>query len=281
MPEGPEVRNAADKIERVLVNKVLTDVHLYYEPLLSSHHLLQGYQLLKVRTFGKAFVLYFSSEICIYVHLQLYGVWRMGRNISKKRNASQQGKGKNRSIRMCLKSETHYVELYSATDISVWSSDVILKHPFIRKLGPDLLSGTYKAHHISRRLNDSKYKRRQIGHVLLDQHFFAGLGNYLRSEILFVSQLHPKRTLGSLSVEERRRLASQIHIIIYRAYDNRGVTTSPEYVEKKKEIGWSKRSYRHYVFGRVNRKCPICDTQIQKINFSGRRLYLCLTCQTE
>ena len=38
-------------------------------------------------------------------------------------------------------------------------------------------------------------KGRQVGHVLLDQHFFAGLGNYLRSEILFVSQLHPKRTL--------------------------------------------------------------------------------------
>ena len=148
-------------------------------------------------------------------------------------------------------------------------------------MGPDLLSGTYKAHHISRRLNDSKYKRRQVGHVLLDQHFFAGLGNYLRSEILFVSQLHPKRTLGSLSTEERRLLASQIHIIIYRAYENRGVTTSSEYVEKKKEIGWSKRSYRHYVFGRVNKSVLYVIHKYIKINFSGRRLYLCLTCQKE
>jgi endonuclease-8 len=281
MPEGPEVRNAADQIERVLVNKVLTEVHLYYEPLISSHHLLQGYQLLNVQTFGKAFVLYFSSEICIYVHLQLYGVWRTGKNTPKKKNTLQRVKGKNRSIRMRLKSETHYVELYSATDVSVWPTDIILKHPFIRKLGPDLLSGTYKAHHISRRLNHSKYKRRQLGHVLLDQQFFAGLGNYLRSEILFVSQLHPKRTLGSLSIKERRRLSSQIYTIIYRAYKNRGITTSSEYVEKKKELGWSKPSYRHYVFGRVNKGCPICNTKILKIDFSGRRLYLCLTCQTE
>ena len=281
MPEGPEVRNAADKIAKNLTNKVLKEVHLYYEPLLSSHHLLQGYQLLKVQTFGKAFVLYFSSEICIYVHLQLYGVWRTGKNTSQKKNTLQRIKGKNRSIRMCLRSETHYVELYSATDVSVWSSDTILKHPFIRKLGPDLLSGTYKAHHISRRLNRSKYKRRQLGHVLLDQHFFAGLGNYLRSEILFVSQLHPKRTLGSLSIKERRLLASQIHTIIYRAYKNKGITTSPEYVEKKKKRGWSKPAYRHYVFGRENKKCSLCKAKIQKIDFSGRRLYLCLVCQTE
>ena len=115
----------------------------------------------------------------------------------------------------------------------------------------------------------------------MDQHVFAGLGNYLRSEILFLSRLHPKRTLGSLSVDERRRLASQIHTVIHRSYQSKGMTTSQDYVEEKQKLGWSKSAYRHYVFGRVNKKCPFCDSRIHKIDVSGRRLYLCFSCQSE
>ena len=152
-------------------------------------------------------------------------------------------------------------------------------HKFIGKFGPDLLNSGYKASHISRRLAKPKYSRHGLGGVLLEQSVFAGLGNYLRSEILFRSQIHPNRTVGSLSSTERTLLARMIHETTFRSYKTKGITLDQNYVEQAKTMGWKRSAYRHFTFGRENKNCWICQTTIEKCQVSGRRLYLCSTCQ--
>ena len=84
MPEGPEVRKHADSIERAVAGSPLKQCQLLYEPLQGSQDLFQSSILTHIQTFGKAFVLYFSNDYCIYVHLQLYGRWKTGTNRSRK-----------------------------------------------------------------------------------------------------------------------------------------------------------------------------------------------------
>ena len=271
MPEGPEVRRAADRIEKSLKDKILENVSCHHHALTGLESELKGRKLLRVETYGKAFVLVFSTGHAIYVHLQLYGVWKTGLRAHPPKST--------RALRLCLESEKHYARLYSATDIQSSDLPTIKNHPYIRKLGPDILNSAYGVGHISRRLKKKTFVKRTLGALLLDQSFFAGIGNYLRSEILFLSKLHPLFKPGMLTAPQRTLLARSIWTCLHRAYQTGGITTSPEYVQKSRDKGLRRRQYRHYVFSREGSSCPSCGLKITKDSFGGRRLYLCLQCQ--
>lgn len=270
MPEGPEVRRSADQIERAVAQKAIKCV--FQHPVLSAvSNDFQNVTLDRVDTFGKAFVLNFSNNLSIYVHLQLYGRWKTGRLSSYKPSR--------RTLRLRLETDTHYAELYSATDIEVLPTHEVAKHRFIKKLGPDLLKKGYTASHISRRLNKSTFARRTLGALLLDQSVFGGLGNYLRSEVLFRSRLLHNRKLQDLSQEERTLLARMIHDTTHRAYKTRGITLDDKWVHQAKDKGWRRSQYRHFTFDREGESCWVCQETIIKVQVAGRRLYYCMVCQ--
>ena len=271
MPEGPEVRRAADRIEKYLKERLIQNITCHHPGLKGADQVLHNQTLLRVETYGKAFVLVFDTGHAIYVHLQLYGVWKTGRKRSPPKT--------NRTIRLCIETEKHYAHLYSATDIGFDTLDNIRKHPYIQKLGPDILNSAYGVGHVSRRLSKKTFARRTLGALLLDQSFFAGIGNYLRSEILFLSKLHPKQKPGTLTAKQKTLLARNIWSCLHRAYQTGGITTNEAYVQKAKASGLKRWQYRHYVFNREAQACPQCQSQIRKESFGGRRLYLCTQCQ--
>ena len=271
MPEGPEVRRAADRIERAVARQPLVRCVLEHPVLAAAQDEFEDVVLNSVDTYGKAFVLNFSNNRSIYVHLQLYGRWVTGLLKSKDKTK--------RTLRMRLETKTHFASLYSATDIFLLKPEDVPKHPFIKKIGPDLLKKGYRANHVSQRLAKAKFERRKLGGLLLDQSVFAGIGNYLRSEILFRANLHPDRKLKSLSKEERKSLASMIYGTTQRAYVTGGLTVDDAHVAQCKKRGLTRRNYRHYVFDREGRSCPMCGTEVQKVMSAGRRLYFCPVCQ--
>ena len=53
---------------------------------------------------------------------------------------------------------------------------------------------------------------------LLDQSILAGIGNYAKSEILYHSNISPKRKVNSLSAKERVQLYESICFVVYSCY---------------------------------------------------------------
>ena len=139
-----------------------------------------------------------------------------------------------RSLRFTLRTSDAYASLYSATDISILDCNQIHEHPYISKLGIDVLhkKSTQKA--LFQQLSERKFQRRELGLLLLDQKFVAGIGNYLRSEILHIANLHPDTKLADLTEEKRKELSGVIKATCFRAYKASGVTTSKEYVKRRK-----------------------------------------------
>tara|TARA_R100000027_G_scaffold67619_1_gene67218 strand:- start:4631 stop:5434 length:804 start_codon:yes stop_codon:yes gene_type:complete len=70
--------------------------------------------------------------------------------------------------------------------------------------GPDLLSEEFTAALLEKFLRQRK--RSPIKNVLLDQRFFAGIGNWMADEILWRAEIHPMKLAGSLTSDERARL---------------------------------------------------------------------------
>jgi endonuclease-8 len=159
------------------------------------------------------------------------------------------------------------------------TAEQLSEHPFLTRLGPDVLDPALPWQAVAARLQSPRFHGRQLGSLYLDQGFVAGTGNYLRSEILFLSGLHPSRKPRDLSHIQRNRLARQTGDTARRSYETRGVTNPPKWVRPLQARGSPRVAYRFAVFGRAGRPCHACGSTIERVDVASRRLYLCPTCQ--
>jgi endonuclease VIII len=271
MPEGPEIRRAADRIAKAIVGRELVNVRFGLTRLEPYANELIGTRVESVRPRGKALLTLFDTGRVLYSHNQLYGRWY----VVAAGNPPRTG----RSLRVALETESKWALLYSASDIELLDADDVDAHPFIAKLGPDVLDEGTPPRVIAKRLASKRFERRSLGALLLDQSFVAGLGNYLRSEILFFAGLHPSLRPCDLCDEQRTSLARLIRSITKRAYTTGGVTEEPTFVAEAKADGEPRRTWRHAVFGRADAPCRRCGEPIERIEVGSRRLYLCPWCQ--
>src|SRR5690606_8369579 len=109
------------------------------------------------------------------------------------------------------------------SDVSMWRSDEVASHPFLRGLGPDVLDPAVDAATVAARLQSAPLRGRALGGLLLDQGFLAGMGNYLRSEVLFTAGLRPGRRPKDLDAGATARLAQALLAIPRLSYATRGI----------------------------------------------------------
>jgi endonuclease-8 len=273
MPEGPEIRRAADKIAAVLEDCLVDEVVFGLPQLKRWEVELTGQRVLRLETRGKALLTHFENGLSVYSHNQLYGRWYV---VKRDRYPDT-----NRSLRMALHTTQHSALLYSASDISVWETARLLEHPFLAKVGPDILDPGLHWRDVAARLLSDRFCRRKLGGFYLDQDFVAGIGNYLRSEILFLAGVYPWARPVDLSRKQLNELARQTLEVARRSYETGGVTTTPRLHRSLKAAGLPRREYRHMVFGRSGRACYSCGTDIIKDVVGSRRLYWCPVCQYE
>ena len=99
MPEGPEIRLAADKVATVLVGNRVESVGFGLQRLSVFEERLSGRAVTAVDTRGKAMLTRFDNGLTIYSHNQLYGRWYTVRNPRMPKT--------NRQLRVELCTATH------------------------------------------------------------------------------------------------------------------------------------------------------------------------------
>lgn len=271
MPEGPEIRLAADRLARVLEGKTPEGVELLLPQIAQHTHKLSGRRIELVQPRGKALLIHFIGGYSLYSHNQLYGRWY----VVRRGRTPQTG----RSLRLAIHTRDHSALLYSASEIAVLNSTQLQRHPYLCKLGPDLLDATTTPAGVRAQVEDERFQRRRLASLLLDQAFLAGLGNYLRSEILYVAGLRHDLTLGALDAQSRLRLADTALAVTRQSYRCRGVTNDLERAAQLKAQGLRRAQYRHHVFARAGLGCWTCETPVQRVNVSGRAVFFCPHCQ--
>jgi endonuclease-8 len=273
LPEGPEVHREADRIRARIEKVPIVDVRFVHPALRRVRERVEGAHVERVRARGKAMLVDWSNGLTLYSHNQLYGRW-----IAR---AGSLAPETGRRLRVAIVTERGSAWLYSASDVALLETDRVDEHPYIAKLGIEILDASVTRPDLERWIASPRFGRRSLGALLLDQGFVAGIGNYLRSDILFEARLHPARKLGALDRNERRRLAGAIHRITWRAYETGGLTNPASRVRRLVREGVPRRAHRHLVFAREGRPCWTCATPIDRVVMAGRRLYLCCECQPE
>ena len=271
MPEGPEIRRAADEIARVLADKVITTVQFGLPALKREAARLRGHRVVEVETRGKALLTHFEHGWSIYSHNQLYGIWRICRGHDLPPSS--------RSLRLLLQTAEHSALLYSASDISVWRTEDLSRHPFLARIGPDIMNSELTWRDIASRLAAREFTNRSLASLYLDQAFLAGVGNYLRTEILFDAGLHPRRRASGLGRGERGRLARSTLRISRRSYETGGITLAPRLMRSLASAGKPYETRRFAAFGRTGLPCYRCGNPVSRHEVGSRRIYWCTGCQ--
>lgn len=271
MPEGPEIRRMADQLGGVLAGQRIAEAFFAFDKLSPYAKQLLGQLVERVYPQGKALLIQFDGGVSLYTHNQLYGRWYIvPRGVLP---------GTTRQLRLGLHTQSHSCLLYSASEIQMLDTRRIQEHPFLQGLGPDVLAPETGLAALIKRFSDPAFKRRRVGALLLDQRFVCGLGNYLRSEILYAAGLHPLVRTGSLGEPAVDNLARATQQVARRAYRHGGITNNLQRYRGLRRKGVSHEDARFQVFGRDGYPCYRCGSSVQRVQIAGRRLFMCPECQ--
>jgi len=268
MPEGPETHALADRLSTLLVDETLTHVRFVDPALQRRRGLLENRRVLAVEARGKALLTAVEGGWTVYAHSHLFGFWRFAEDLDALPDGA--------APRLVLATVRGVAALYAAPSISLWRTDELGAQPYLSKLGPDVLDPAVDAKALLAHMRTPRFARRSLAALLLDQAFAAGMGNYLRSEVLFQAKLSPYRLLQDLSTGERRRLANALLDVPRRAYRAKHDDALPP---GKDYLAKTRAQFGFEVFERKGDPCPRGDGRIVEERIAGRRLYWCRGCQ--
>ena len=267
MPEGPEIRRVATRIHKILAGREAEQVQFTQSRVAGFGPKLSGQQVEWVSSRGKALLTRFEDGLTIYSHNQLYGRWYVTRRDNLPRT--------NRTLRLAIHTRTHSALLYSASDIEVLTPEELPLQKYLARLGPDALDEDVVWRDVLRRLEDSKFAGRSLAALYLDQGFVAGIGNYLRTEILFNAKVNP---LSPWDLSKKQRTFGQKYPGTHSpSLSTSGVTNTAGRV--KAAIPGSDSQPLPLSRIRSRRASCYCGDIIRRLQVSGRRIYLCATCQ--
>jgi formamidopyrimidine-DNA glycosylase len=271
MPEGPEVRRHAVALDKALAGRKITEIAARTRAakawLQENPDTLVGRRILRVQSHGKNLFGLIEGSYFFYSHLMMWGRWQI--------LPAAELQAPDRRERARIVNETSAAILFSAPVFEIGSGDPYAANDYLSALGPDTLpyEGSFDTIEFLRRLLLPENIERDIGVALLDQRIAAGIGNYLRAEILFHCRLDPFRKVGTLTAAELDCLAQSTAWIARQAFEQNGVTISDEWRARMQNDdslvypGKQRRetAARHAVFRRTNLPCLVCGGPIRQL----------------
>lgn len=273
MPEGPTIKNMGDKLRTALQDRPITAMQSRLKKAKAeqwAEHIV-GQTVTEVRTIGKNLFIDLTNGYSIYTHMLMWGSWhifRVGEAWDKDERLS----------RLVLETPETIAVLFSAPICELIAPGQLPQHK-TSQLGPDLLAPTFDAQEVRRRLLLPENKDLELGEAIMNQFIVAGIGNILKSEILFQTGIHPQRPAGSLSDAEFNDFIRYSRFLIQRSYELGGFQQAflpPELLPA--EIHGNNLGF---VYRRRTKPCYICATPIAMIRqgVGNRMTWYCPHCQ--
>ena len=291
MPEGPEVRKYADALAEVLTGRTIKSLTARTRNarkwLHENHSLLIGGRVKSVRSHGKHLVGLIAGDFYFHSHLMMWGRWQ---TFTPEPPAEI-----DRRERARIVVAGGAAILFSAPIFNVGKGDPYAQVEHLGTLGPDVLpyKGSFKQKEFRRRLLAAEHREMSIGAALLNQQILAGLGNYLRADVLFACRINPWRKVAELSAAEMRCLGTTAPALARRSYLH-AATANDEDRERMRQdtslVYQPGREYgtRHWVFRRTNLPCLRCAEPVRQMRQvthgtgeeeRDRIIYFCRKCQ--
>lgn len=245
MPEVKEIRSFAEFMNKKIKGKEIIEINIL-NGRYKKHGPPEKYNILKkklplkvidVRTKGKFLYIVFEDDFYIFSTMGLSGGWCY----MKKNGLTYEFSGnmKNYSkylptekINLYVKNAINHRNIEFKTkqgslffyDMLSFGSIKIVKgihelHQKLDKIGPDIMDKHTNYLLFKNQIKKPKNLDKPIGVVLLDQKTISGIGNYLRSDILYATKISPFRKVKKLTENELLKLYNNSRILTWGDYD--------------------------------------------------------------
>jgi endonuclease-8 len=272
LPEGDTIFRAARTLHHALAGRVVTR----FESVLPAvtrvdvDRPLAGRTIERVFARGKYLLIEFSSDLVLLTHMRMNGSWhiyRPGERWQRRRD----------DMRIAIETDA-YVAVAFNVPVAEFHTSKSLARARQRTIGPDLLDASFDR-------DDAIANLRARGDLtiedaLLDQHALAGIGNVYKSEVLFLTGVHPLRVVRDLPIETLGTIVDRARDVMtanVRAGARAAIVT---HRSLRSSLG-SGREQHHWVYGRRGRPCRRCGTPIEmrKTGRHARTTFWCPKCQ--
>lgn len=237
MPERIEIQLMIEELNRRYKNKILKKLSIcsgrytkHGAPTLYNSFV--KYLPLKIKQFnvkGKfIWITFHNSSWIIYVTLGLTGHFKYEGNAKYCRYQFITNKST-----FCMDDMRNFGTLSFIDDPSKLEKK-------LNSIGSDVFIKSFTLSNLRCIINSivDKKKDMMIGIFLLEQKYISGIGNYLRSDILYDASISPFRSLTSLSDDNIKILHKSIHKIVKKSYKiqkKNGLHSYPFLVYKQKK----------------------------------------------
>lgn len=262
MPEGPEVARYVNSLNaflglesQILDLKILSGRYLK-KPIEGLENL--KFPLIVDRIACKGKFIYWTFKNCDYVlfnTLGMSGSWSNRPSHARVSFSSTSG-------------SLYFNDIRNFGTLKICSKKDLKKK--LKSLGPDMLSENVSYHAFVETIGSKPGKT--LAEVLMDQSVISGVGNYLKSDSLWLARLSPHRSVDSLTASEAKNLFDSIRSTIKAAYENGGSTIST-YKNFDGDVG----NHRMLVYG--NDFDPLGNPVTRETTKDGRTTWWCPSLQ--
>jgi DNA-formamidopyrimidine glycosylase len=207
MPEGPEVTVIKDGLNTHLKGNSIISVSIP-EGSKFLKKVPDGFnefkkalplKVIEVKSKGKFIYFLFENNWILMCRLLMSGGWHLRKAPKHNHMELEYQSGS-------LPSKTDSVWFVDARHFGTlkWSNKNSDLDDELSKLGPDLLNETVKEDQYLKTMKD--YGKKSIAHVMMDQSVFSGIGNYLKSEILYETRVSPYAIINNIPDDKLKEL---------------------------------------------------------------------------
>lgn len=276
MPEGDTIFRTARALGRALAGRPITGFRSNY-PLLTRFHddtPLTGQQVDRVESRGKWVLIYFSGGGILVTHMLMSGSWHIYR-------PGERWQQPRFNMRIVVETSDYIAVGFKVPVAKMLRARELERAIRIPGAEIDVLSSEFDAAEVTRRL--LRCGDEEIGDVLLHQEVIAGVGNVFKSEICFVTAIHPFCKVRDLSEEQVALIiATARRLVKANVMEDSGDTIVTYGGRQRRTTHESDPSASLWVYGRHRDGCRKCGESIRKRlqAFDARVTFWCPKCQT-
>ncbi|MGL4948268.1 MAG: DNA-formamidopyrimidine glycosylase [Mycoplasma sp.] len=273
MPELPEVETVVRYLNKVCLNKVITNANVRLIKLLKNidaktfeKRMVNRYFVNILRR-GKYLLFVMDDKSVMVSHLRMEGKY----NFEEKDDITL-NKHDHIIFEFNDKSVLKYndtrqfgtINLYDSIQLANESKELskLGIEPFSKEMNIDNLYPIFKS------------SNRSIKTFLLDQTIITGIGNIYVNEILFDVKIDPRTPTNLLSKKMVQNIIDSTNNILLESIKHNGTTIHSFKFDK-----WSTGNYQEFLKVHQQKVCSKCNGEISKITVGQRGTYYCKKCQ--
>jgi len=272
MPEGDTIFRAARTLHTFMAGHLVTRFESVFPALnrVADDRPIIGRTIESVSARGKHLLMTFSGDLVLRTHMRMNGSWHI-----YPAGARWNRPARDMRVLVCTAEacgvgfNIPVAELLTAREFD--------RHKLLQSLGPDLLGERFDRAEALRRMRDQSTV--PILDVLLNQRVVAGIGNVFKSEVLFLSGVHPFAPVNALTDTDLDRILDTA--LEQLAANVMGPSQTLRLTSGRRTTRSLNPAENLWVYSRAGKPCRRCGTRIlsKKTGPDARPTYWCPMCQ--